>query len=256
LELDIKQYKKEQIAGFAIDSIEPKLLVTKIISESSSAKKEARDYHFLNAGSVYFSRIDSEVKFMYESSYSLLPDGKSFELVANVLSRKLSQTRGPWVFREIIDKGRENKLRHFLLGTTNETLQILEMKLKQEFPGVIIAGTYSPTFGIPSEEEIRAQDDEIEKVKPDVIWLGISSPKQDFESQRLAHKFKTVTLAVGAAFDFVAGTQKEAPIFLQKIGGEWAYRLISNPKRLWKRYLIGNFVFLFEAFRPQNNKSS
>jgi N-acetylglucosaminyldiphosphoundecaprenol N-acetyl-beta-D-mannosaminyltransferase len=227
-----------------------------VINEASSSEKNAKDYHFLNAGSVYFSHKDPQVKLMYESSYCLLPDGKSFELAAKILSRKLSQVRGPWVFKEIIDKGREQNLRHFLLGTTNETLRLLEEKLKQEHPGVIIAGSYSPSFGTPSDEEINAQDYVIANAKPDIIWLGVSSPKQDFESQRLAHKFKTVTLAVGAAFDFVAGTQKEAPVFLQKIGGEWAYRLFSNPKRLWKRYLIGNFVFLYEAFRPKNNRST
>lgn len=198
---------------------------------------------------MYFAKQDTLVKKMYQDSFCLVPDGKSLELVAKIKGHHLPQIRGPWVFRELLNRGRNKGIKHFLLGTTDETLEKLETKLVSEYPGVKIVGKYSPPFGVPTDSELAAQDKIIQEAGPDVIWLGVSSPKQDFEAQRLAKKFSVMTLAVGAAFDFVAGTQKEAPLFMQKIGAEWLYRLLSNPKRLWKRYLIGNFVFLVEAFK-------
>lgn len=191
---------------------------------------------------------------MYLDSYALVPDGKSLEIVAKVKGHKLPQIRGPWVFRELFNLGRKHGLKHFLLGTTDETLEKLQRNLVAEFPGASIVGTFSPPFGVPTEEELALQDQVIQNASPDIVWLGVSSPKQDFEAQRIAKKFSVMTLAVGAAFDFVAGTQKEAPRFVQQIGAEWFYRLLSNPKRLWKRYLIGNFVFLYEAFKPGSSR--
>lgn len=217
---------------------------------ATNSPKEARDFHFINAGSVYFAKQDPSVKKMYLESYCLVPDGKSLETVAKIQGHNLPQIRGPWVFRELFNRGRSRDLKHFLLGTTDQTLEKLEEQLVSEFPGVNIVGKYSPPFGLPTASELAEQDKIIHDAGPDVIWLGVSSPKQDFEAQRLAKKFSVMTLAVGAAFDFVAGTQKEAPLFMQKIGAEWLYRLLSNPKRLWKRYLIGNVVFLVEAFKP------
>lgn len=212
--------------------------------------RSAQDVHFVNAGSIYFGARDPQVKKMYLESQILLPDGKSLETVAKIQGHNLPQIRGPWVFRELFKRGRSQQLKHFLLGTTDETLEKLEAQLVSEFPGVNIVGKYSPPFGVPTTSELAVQDKIIQVADPDVIWLGVSSPKQDFEAQRLAKKFSVMTLAVGAAFDFVAGTQKEAPLFIQKIGAEWLFRLLSNPKRLWKRYLIGNLVFLVEAFKP------
>ena len=92
--------------------------------------------------------------------------------------------------------------------------------------------------------EQQQQDELIRKSGANIVWLGISSPKQDFEAKRLSVTLPAVVLAVGAAFDFAAGTQKEAPIWIQRLSLEWLFRLISNPKRLWKRYLVGNLVFI------------
>jgi N-acetylglucosaminyldiphosphoundecaprenol N-acetyl-beta-D-mannosaminyltransferase len=92
------------------------------------------------------------------------------------------------------------------------------------------------------------QDAVVRASGANVVWLGMSSPKQDFEAQRLAQALPGLVLAVGAAFDFVAGTQKEAPRWIQKSGFEWLFRLLSNPRRLWRRYLIGNVVFLRAVF--------
>ena len=248
--------QKIVIAGLSIVQQEPNEFIDFLILQAHSRKINGMDIHFINAGSIYFAKENHIVKKMYLNSDCLVPDGKSLEMVAKLSGKHLPQIRGPWVFRELFNRGRASGVKHFLLGTTTETLEKLEAQLKTDFPGVIIVGKHSPPFGTPTTEELAFQDQLIEDASPDVIWLGVSSPKQDFEAQRLARKFSVMTLAVGAAFDFVAGTQKEAPVFFQKIGVEWFYRLLSNPKRLWKRYLFGNFVFLYEAFKPGSSKPS
>lgn len=206
------------------------------------------DIHLLNASSVYYSEIDPKVREMYASGMLLLADGKPIHLFARLQGLKIPQTRGPSLFRELLSEGRQKHVRHFFLGTTDETLNLLTANISKQFPGVVVAGSLSPSFGDPDNQELARRDDAIRSAQPDIVWIGMSSPRQDVEAIRIARKFGCVTIAVGAAFDFVAGTQKEAPLILQKSGLEWLFRLFTNPRRLWKRYLVGNFCFLWVVF--------
>ncbi|MDP9889822.1 exopolysaccharide biosynthesis WecB/TagA/CpsF family protein [Pseudarthrobacter enclensis] len=107
----------------------------------------------------------------------------------------------------------------------------------------------SPPFSAMSPREYESQDRRIEDTNPDIVWVGLGTPKQDFEAQRLATAGNFFAVAVGAAFDFSAGTKKEAPRWITALGFEWLFRLAAEPKRLWRRYLIGNFVFLYSVIR-------
>jgi N-acetylglucosaminyldiphosphoundecaprenol N-acetyl-beta-D-mannosaminyltransferase len=80
-----------------------------------------------------------------------------------------------------------------------------------------------------------------------LVWVGLGTPKQDFIASRLTRLTEVNTVCVGAAFDFYAGTQKQAPLFLRQIGMEWFFRLVTEPRRLWKRYLVGNMIFIRES---------
>jgi len=93
------------------------------------------------------------------------------------------------------------------------------------------------------------QDRRISATTPDIVWIGLGTPKQDWEARRLAASIGATTIAVGAAFDFAAGTVMEAPKWVRTIGFEWFFRLCSQPKRLWRRYLIGNSRFLVVALK-------
>lgn len=125
----------------------------------------------------------------------------------------------------------------------------LQQNLEARFPGVEIVGTYSPPFRSLSEAELDAQDELILRSGADIVWVGLGTPKQDHEVRRLADSLHVTACAVGAAFDFTAGTKREAPKWMTRVGLEWTFRLISEPRRLWKRYLIGNFVFLAAIIR-------
>jgi N-acetylglucosaminyldiphosphoundecaprenol N-acetyl-beta-D-mannosaminyltransferase len=130
-------------------------------------------------------------------------------------------------------------LRIFLYGGREDTLPLLTARLQKECPGLQIAGSYSPPFRALTEEEEEDVQRRIRESDADIVFVGISTPKQ--EKWMHAHRplFPGVTLiGVGAAFDFHAGRTKQAPPFMQRNGLEWLFRLAVEPARLWKRYLL------------------
>ena len=143
-----------------------------------------------------------------------LPDGRPLVQSLNRLvpgAADFRQVRGPALFAECLDRGRRSRVRHFFLGGTEELLGALVREANLRFPGIIICGTYSPPFREMTDNEVAEQDRAIAATDPDVVWVGLGTPKQDFEAQRLCDELGVTTAGVGAAFDFVAGTKREAP---------------------------------------------
>jgi N-acetylglucosaminyldiphosphoundecaprenol N-acetyl-beta-D-mannosaminyltransferase len=128
-------------------------------------------------------------------------------------------------------------------------LGALQRRIEANFPQAQIVGADSPPFHKPSASELAERDERIRQSGATMVWVGLGTPKQDYEVARLARDIPVVALAVGAAFDFLAGTTPQAPVWMQRNGLEWAYRLASEPRRLGKRYLWGNSIFIIEASR-------
>ncbi len=177
-----------------------------------------------------------------------LPDGTP---VAVVMRRKgksrglaVGRVRGPSFFEGVLDAGRQAGLTHYFLGCTDDTLAKLQAKLEERYPGVRVAGSWGPPFGPLSDDFYDEAEQRVAIARPHVLWLGLGTPKQDYAAIELAARLGVPTVGVGAAFDFIAGTMQEAPEFMQRHGLEWVYRLVSEPRRLWRRYLFGNVRFL------------
>ncbi len=137
----------------------------------------------------------------------------------------------------------------FLYGGTPATLRLLEQRLRSELPGVNIVGAMSPPFRPLSAEEDAEIVDLINRSDARIVWVGLGCPKQ--EAWMLAHRdrVRAVMVGVGAAFDFHAGTVKRAPVWMQERGLEWLHRLLQDPRRLAKRYIVGNSIFLLAMLR-------
>ncbi|RQM32215.1 WecB/TagA/CpsF family glycosyltransferase [Rhodococcus ruber] len=159
------------------------------------------------------------------------------------------RVRGPSLFRLALDLGRRGNVRHFFLGTTDNTLTALTRRVEQDYPGICISGTYAPPFGDVDEKLISTCAEQILSSDAQIAWVALGTPKQDFLAAELAERTGRPCVAVGAAFDFVAGTAPEAPPWLQNSGFEWTYRLLKEPKRLWRRYLFGNVKFICVALK-------
>ena len=147
------------------------------------------------------------------------------------------------------ERGVARGTRHYLYGSTEEVLSSLVSEIQRIAPGALIVGAESPPFRDLSDAELREVIVRIEAADVDVVWVGLGTPKQDYEVERMAAASATTFVAIGAAFDFIAGNKKRAPQWMQKSGLEWVFRLVSEPRRLWKRYLLGNARFLAAAVR-------
>jgi N-acetylglucosaminyldiphosphoundecaprenol N-acetyl-beta-D-mannosaminyltransferase len=186
-----------------------------------------------------------------------LPDGKPLVAALNCLDRgghPFGQVRGPSFFVKCLDEGRAQGVRHFFLGGSPELLESLQRAVGQRFPGIQIVGMISPPFRPLTDTERAEQDAEIKASGAQVVWVGLGTPKQDFEAQRIRDEVGVTTAGVGAAFDFVAGTKPEAPEWMRRLSLEWVFRLMSEPRRLWRRYLFGNTRFLVLVLRETRRR--
>ena len=160
---------------------------------------------------------------------------------------QMKRTTGPDYMKEIFKISKENGYTHFFYGSTPETIQKLEEKLTKEFEGIKIVGMYSPPFRELSEREDQEVIKMINDASPDFVWIGLGAPKQEFWMAKHEDKIKGFMVGVGAGFDYFAGNIDRAPMWMQKNNLEWLYRLIQEPKRLFKKYLVTNSKFIWKA---------
>jgi len=212
--------------------------------------------HFANAYNVALARKDPDYAQLLRSGDFVFSDGVPITWVGKraypEIAAEWDRVYGPDVMTAVFSASnptKDHQPRHYLLGSTSEVLSSLNERLQARFPNALIVGSESPPFREPTDTELAARDSRISEAGATMVWVGLGTPKQDYEVARLARSLPVVALAVGAAFDFLAGTTPQAPVWMQRNGLEWAYRLASEPKRLSKRYLWGNSVFLIEAAR-------
>jgi N-acetylglucosaminyldiphosphoundecaprenol N-acetyl-beta-D-mannosaminyltransferase len=209
--------------------------------------------HLVNAYTVYLTNSNPAYKKLILRGINF-PDGKPISFIGSVKNSKVEQIRGPSLFEAVLRKSNLSGTSHFFLGGSQELLDSIVDNIRRDLDGVKIVGAFSPPFRQMNANEIQSQDDLIRKANPDIVWVGLGTPRQDFEAERITRQMGFRTIAIGAAFDFYGGTKKESPAYLSNIGLEWLFRLVSEPKRLWKRYLFGNFVFMWVVIKKWRNK--
>lgn len=203
-----------------------------------------------NVHTVVSSLMDKDLRNINNNSLSTM-DGLPLVWYANMVhdSSKASRVCGPDLMLKCLDEGRKRDWKHFFLGGTDDVLVELVKKMEKRFPGVEIVGCYSPPFRALSDAEDSALVDMINAAKPDFLWVGLGAPKQEkWIAAHLDRINVPVQLGVGAAFNFHSGRIKRAPVWMQKAGLEWLYR-VYKEKRLLKRYLKTNSVFLMFFLR-------
>jgi N-acetylglucosaminyldiphosphoundecaprenol N-acetyl-beta-D-mannosaminyltransferase len=160
----------------------------------------------------------------------------------------MDRVYGPDLMLEVLRCSVARGYKHFLYGGTRNVTGELAIRLKERFPGLQVVGTFEPPFRPLTEQEAADLQLQVQKAKPDVFWVGLSTPKQEkFMAEYLPRLETTLMFGVGAAFDFHSGRVRQAPRWIQRSGFEWLFRLSQEPRRLWKRYLINNPRFLLRA---------
>ncbi len=164
-------------------------------------------------------------------------------------ARRARRVCGPDLLEKMCERASATGHRHYFYGGTPETVDLLVTCLRQRYPTLTIAGYSSPPFRVLSDEEDAAAVAEINATRPDYVWIGLGMPKQEkWMASHVGRVEAAALLGVGAAFDFAAGTKPRAPLWMQRVGLEWLFRLICEPRRLARRYLVGNALFIAYAF--------
>jgi N-acetylglucosaminyldiphosphoundecaprenol N-acetyl-beta-D-mannosaminyltransferase len=159
-----------------------------------------------------------------------------------------SRVSGTDLLLAMCEKARASGHRHYFYGGSPRVVEAMVSRLSQRFPGLIVAGYRSPPFRPLTQEEDEADIQAINEARPDFVWVGLGMPKQDkWIVQHVGKIQAAALLGVGAAFDFVAGTKPRAPLWMQRSGLEWLFRLLTEPRRLAHRYLVYNSIFVARA---------
>ena len=205
--------------------------------------------HLVNSYTLSLADTTVDYADCLQSGWLRLPDGRPLQWLSNARGDQpaLSQVRGRDLVDGVIEAGLESGAQHFLLGSTLEVVELMKSRLEAVHPGVLIVGAESPPFRELTDAEREAYAGRIRDSGANIVWLGLGTPKQDFEAELLASQTRTAVIAVGAAFEFIAGTTREAPVWMTRYGFEWLFRLGTEPRRLWRRYLVGNSRFLMIA---------
>lgn len=188
---------------------------------------------------------------------AVMPDGRPVLWGVNhhlpAVQRYTERLSGPDMFRRFQEHSAEHpELRHFYFGGSQSMLDEIVRTVQLRLPGATIAGSYSPPFGAwPADEFARVRQMLVDS-QANVIWVGLGCPKQErWVAEHLAELPPGAYLAVGAAFAFYTGKVSRAPLWMRRTGLEWLHRLLSEPRRLWKRYFVYNSLFIGYALKDR-----
>lgn len=209
----------------------------------------ARERHYVcitGAHGVIECQTDRALRAIHEGAGLVTPDGMPLVFMARRLGfPRTGRVYGPDLMRALTALSARKGYRQYYFGGATGLPEQLAGRLQAQFPGLPVAGTFSPPFRPSSPEEDAEIVARINAARPDILWVGLSTPKQEYWMARHRDRLEVpVMVGVGAAFDFLAGTKRQAPAWMQRRGLEWAFRLGTEPRRLWRRYgrIVPEFI--------------
>jgi len=189
---------------------------------------------------------DEKFREVLNSSLLTTPDGMPMVWVGQLQGhREIRRVFGPELMRVVCSRSVAREYTHFLYGGADGVAEELSTWMQGSFPGIRVVGTYTPPFTPLSLEQATELESTIARLKPDIMWIGLSTPKQErFMAKHIVRLQTKLMIGVGAAFDYHTGRVQDAPAWIKRSGLQWLHRLAQDPKRLWKRYLVNNPLFL------------
>lgn len=242
----VTRLPRANILGVGIHDIGMSQAVEAI--EEAIANKRKGYVCVANVHVVMEAQDHADFRRLLNESFLTVPDGRPLVWVGRLQgSRTIEQVGGPEIMFELCDRSRERGYTHFFLGGAPGVAEQLKDVLTKRYPGLSVAGTYSPPFRpLDADEELKLQELFV-RAKPDITWVGLGAPKQErFMASSLPLLDTTIMIGVGAAFDMHAGRIKDAPHWAKRCGAAWLFRLVQDPKRLASRYIRTNPRFLWE----------
>lgn len=199
---------------------------------------------------VMEAQRDPALKSIFDQALLVLPDGMPTVWIGHIQGfPSMQRVFGPDLMIDIMGRAEFRNCIHFFCGGELGVAEALRQEMLRRFPWVQIAGTYSPPFRSMTELEEKELIATVQSVQPDIIWVGLSTPKQERLMARYLPMLNTrLMIGVGAAFLFHTGAIKDSPQWVKRAGLQWLHRLVQEPSRLWRRYLLNNPSFIFQVF--------
>jgi N-acetylglucosaminyldiphosphoundecaprenol N-acetyl-beta-D-mannosaminyltransferase len=236
------------VVGVSVDAVDWTEAVDRIIRWTRL--RESKIVGICSVHSVVTALKDQEHAKCMKDADMVTPDGAP---VAWMLRRKghsdQARISGPDLMIKCCEKASEAGVKMFLYGGTEASLSQLERFLRDRFPLIQIVGSYSPPFRPLTDDEDKSVVERINNSGAEIVWVGLGCPKQEAWMYSHRGRVKAVMIGVGAAFDFHAGVIKRAPLWMQRYGLEWVHRMSQDPRRLVKRYLVTNTIFVLAVLR-------
>ncbi|NJO53930.1 MAG: WecB/TagA/CpsF family glycosyltransferase [Bacteroidales bacterium] len=254
---DVASSRALRVLGVPVSLVDMGLAVDTVVGWGRSGPPKTvfvRDVH-----GVMLAIENPALLALHERASLVVPDGMPLTLIGRLrgFGQRIGRVPGADLMAEVCRASTDSGLRHFFFGGKPGVAETLAQQLTQRHPGLQVAGIYSPPMrNVDADSPLSAEEEhEIEIIKqaaPDIIWVGLSSPKQEYWMMKAAPRFSHgVFLGVGAAFDFHSGMVKRAPAWMRDNGLEWLHRLASEPRRLWRRYLVLAPLFVLKVIGEQ-----
>ncbi|MCH8806402.1 MAG: WecB/TagA/CpsF family glycosyltransferase [Planctomycetes bacterium] len=232
--------RRGELFGVPLDALTMAEVLDRI--DTSIARREPLLMGVVNAAKVVNMRRDPELRRSVLAADLIVADGMAVVWAARLLGLPVPErVPGIDLMERLLERGNEKGYRVFCLGAKQDVLQAVMNKIRTENPGVALVGGRDGYYSESDEPEIAAQ---IEAARPDLLFVAMSSPKKEQFLERWAGRMGVpVCHGVGGAFDVLAGVVRRAPVAWQRLGLEWLYRVLQEPRRMWWRYLITNTIF-------------
>lgn len=236
------------VLGVGVSAINLDIALARI--SEALAKRQKGYVCVTGVHGVSEAQSDADFRRILNRSFLCTPDGMPLVWVGRLQGKKqMDRVYGPDLMLLVMAESEKRGWKHFFYGGAHGTAEALRTKLVEKFPKLQVSGTYEPPFRPLNAQEQADLSEAVRKAQPDMMWVGLSTPKQErFMAEYLQKLDVTLMFGVGAAFDFHAGKVRQAPRWMQRAGLEWLFRLCSEPRRLWKRYLKNNPLFLLRIF--------
>ncbi|GAA4556783.1 WecB/TagA/CpsF family glycosyltransferase [Pseudonocardia xishanensis] len=232
-----------ELMGCRFDTVDLPGAVERTLSWGGQDRRRSHTIVTVNVAILMMMRQDPQLTAAVRAADMVVADGVPLVWVSRWLGEPLPhRVTGVDLMLELLRVGAERGLRVFLLGTTQERLDELVWVIGDRYPGLRIVGSRNGYFGPEHHDDVAAQ---IRSARADLLLMGMPAPMKEIWAERLREELHTpAILGVGGAFDVLAGYVRRAPEPVQRMGMEWAWRLMLEPRKLWKRYLVTNVTFL------------
>jgi len=235
------------VLGIGVDVVD----MEQSVARMRLALEEGRKGYVCLVGvhGIMEARRNLDLQSIFANAYLVAPDGMPTVWMGHIQGlSKMQRVFGPDLMLEVIGRKELSYYRHFLCGGAAGVAEQLRDEMLRRFPWSSIVGTYTPPFRPMSAEEESELATQVQALQPDIFWVGMSTPKQErFMAHYLPMLETKLMVGVGAAFLFHTGAIKDSPAWVKRAGLQWLHRLLQEPARLWRRYLVNVPLFLLQA---------